>query len=153
MAEKLLFSLQNMGQMQRGSTKGRLLKSCQEAGTGQEVEALHEGIEMTILGVEITDRGEVEAEVGTAMRVTGIGMTIIGAEITGGEVGAEVGTAMRVISIEARDEITIIEAWDEITIIEAGAAVQVHMIEVIGGVVMMMKVQNMIEFVAGINAG
>ena len=83
-------------------------------------------------------------------------MIIIGAEITGGEVGAEVVTVMRVTSIEAGDEITIIEAGDEITIIEAGAVVQVHMIEVIGGVIMMTKVQNMIEFVAGvdmINAG
>lgn len=72
----------------------------------------------------------------------GIGLIITGTDIIGGEVGAEVGKGMRVAGIEAGNEITVTEA---------GAVVRAHMVEVVVGVTMRMKVQSVIVPVAGVD--
>ncbi|KAM0993097.1 hypothetical protein ACFX13_008927 [Malus domestica] len=85
MAGRYLFSLQSMGQMQRGFIKEGFLKLYQNQGTGQEVAVLGEGTKMTTDTV-ITG-GEVAVGVGIGMTVTD---TMVGTETTVDEAGAVV---------------------------------------------------------------
>lgn len=69
MAEKSLFSLQSMGQMQNGFTKEGSLKRFPELMDDQEAGVLGEGTEMII----VENTGEAGAEVGRGMSVTSTG--------------------------------------------------------------------------------